>query len=237
MTITEVGCMGVKPGLDIMDESKPEGRVLPEAYDIVVTKPGGPSRAAWGLEDEDPSRVWAFFDWESVEQHKDFIKTLVPASQKCRVIADYSPSHAPDAVKHIPSICTPSDIHNHVRLSPSTDPLVAPWAELILAYFAADIAQDDKDVASQQMERVLAASDVANRAQGWSLENDFPVRDGDGKTGTALMGVIGWASREAQAEYRKTDAYKEATELLKSTPGLVGTLNVNKGGKHLDRKE
>lgn len=75
MTVTELGCMGVKPGLDIMDPSKPEGRILPDAWRTVTTKPGGPSRVCWGLEHEDPSRVWAFFDWESVEQHHNFIKT------------------------------------------------------------------------------------------------------------------------------------------------------------------
>ncbi|KAH6663943.1 hypothetical protein F5X68DRAFT_265927 [Plectosphaerella plurivora] len=219
MTITELGCMGVKPNLDIMDPSKPEGRILPDAWDIVTTKPGGPSRVVWGLEHEEPSRVWAFFDWDSVEQHNEFVKTF-----------------APDAVKDIPTICTPDEIRKHAALEPSTDALTAPWVEVTLAYFAGDISQDDKDVASAQIERVLAASGINNRALGWSVENDFPIRGEKVKTGAALMGVVGWPSREEQAKFRETGAYKESVELLKRTPGLVGSLSVSIEGKYKDRQ-
>lgn len=75
MTITEVGCMGVKPGLSITDPSTPEGTVLPSVWKTVLTKPGGPQRVFWGLEEEDSSKVWAFFDWNSVQEHVDFAKT------------------------------------------------------------------------------------------------------------------------------------------------------------------
>ena len=72
MSVTEVGCMGVKPGLSVMDPSTPEGQILTGAWKTVTTKPGGPSRVYWGLETENPSNLWAFFDWVSVEQHKTF---------------------------------------------------------------------------------------------------------------------------------------------------------------------
>lgn len=75
MAITEVGCMGVKPGLRITDPTTEEGQVLPSVWKKVLTLPGGPRRVFWGLEEEEPSRVWAFFDWESVQQHEDFAKT------------------------------------------------------------------------------------------------------------------------------------------------------------------
>lgn len=72
--ITEVGLMGVKPNHNIMDDATPEGQVLLTAYKTVTTVPGGPSRGYWGLEIEDPLHLWAFFDFESVEQHWKFAK-------------------------------------------------------------------------------------------------------------------------------------------------------------------
>lgn len=74
MTITEVGCMGVKPGIDIMDETTPEGKILKNIWQTVTTKPGGPQRVIWGLEVQDPLRLWAFFDWDSQEQHEEFAR-------------------------------------------------------------------------------------------------------------------------------------------------------------------
>jgi hypothetical protein len=75
MTVTEIGLMGVKPGLNIMDESTPEGQILAGAWKAVAAAPGGPSQVFYGLEIEDPSKIWAFFDWDSVEEHEKFAKS------------------------------------------------------------------------------------------------------------------------------------------------------------------
>ena len=75
MTFAESGCMGVKPGIDIMDESTPEGKILKNTWETVTTKPGGPHRVCWGLEREDPSKIWVWFDWDSVEHHQAFAQT------------------------------------------------------------------------------------------------------------------------------------------------------------------
>jgi len=64
--------MGVKPGLNIMDEDAPEGKVLTGVYNAVVSLPGGPHRVYLGLEAEDRSKLWAFFDWDSIEHHQKF---------------------------------------------------------------------------------------------------------------------------------------------------------------------
>jgi hypothetical protein len=74
MPVTEVGCMGVKPNLNIMDPSTHEGRVLTRTWKAVTSAPGGPHRVCWGLEIENPLRLWAFFDWNSVEEHEKFAK-------------------------------------------------------------------------------------------------------------------------------------------------------------------
>lgn len=75
MTLIEIGCMGVKPGIDITNETTKEGQVLPKAWDAVLAAPGGPNWISWGQETEDPSRVWAFFDWSSIEDHERFARS------------------------------------------------------------------------------------------------------------------------------------------------------------------
>ena len=77
MAIVEIGLMGVKPGLDIMDDSTPEGKVLPNAYTSVITLPGGPQRSYWGVEAEDPLKLWSFFEWASIEEHEIFAQRSV----------------------------------------------------------------------------------------------------------------------------------------------------------------
>lgn len=74
MAIIELGPMGVKPGYKIMDESTPEGKVLPVAYRSVPNLPGGPKNCQWGLVLEDELEVWGFFEWNSVEEHEIFAK-------------------------------------------------------------------------------------------------------------------------------------------------------------------
>lgn len=73
--ITELTCMGVKPGLDIMDETTDEGKILKKAWDAVIAGPGGPQRVFWGLEIENPLNIWVFFDWHSVEEHRKFAES------------------------------------------------------------------------------------------------------------------------------------------------------------------
>jgi hypothetical protein len=75
MTVTEVGCMGVKPSLDVTNDSTSEGQILTKLYNYVITAPGGPLRVYWGLEAENPTYLWAFFDWDSIEDHKNFART------------------------------------------------------------------------------------------------------------------------------------------------------------------
>lgn len=75
MSVTEVGCMGTKPGTDVMEETTREGQVLVEAWKAVTTAPGGPLQVYWGVEIENPLKLWAFFDWDSLEDHEKFAKT------------------------------------------------------------------------------------------------------------------------------------------------------------------
>jgi hypothetical protein len=84
MTVTEIGCMVVKPDLDVMNDSTAEAQILTGTWNTVLSKPGGPQRVYWGLESEDSSRLWAFFDFESVGQHEQFAQKYV-STQSCPV--------------------------------------------------------------------------------------------------------------------------------------------------------
>lgn len=75
MAIVEIGMMGVQHGKTPMEPSTPDGKILDDAWKTITSAPGGPTRVCWGLEEDDQSRVWAFFDWDSLEQHEQFAKS------------------------------------------------------------------------------------------------------------------------------------------------------------------
>jgi hypothetical protein len=78
MVITEAGCNTVKPGIDLMDETTSEAQILLKIWKGVTSQPTGPYRVFWGTEVENPANLWAFFDFESVEEHKKFAEGYVP---------------------------------------------------------------------------------------------------------------------------------------------------------------
>ncbi|KAL6922370.1 hypothetical protein ACHAPO_011772 [Fusarium lateritium] len=216
MVIQEVGVMGVKPGIDIMDPATPEGKILYQAWTTCINKPGGPSRVYYGLEEEDPLRIWGFFDWDTIEQHEKF-----------------AIEHGADAVKDIPKICTHGEFTKHVIMTPSSDVFQSPVTDVLVAYFPTDFPQTAKDKAAVQFQDILtktfgSCSDVAKLAHGWGVENDFPVKGEqavDGQLGAPLMGFAGWANDSAKKSFRQTDAYKEVVAQINSMDGLV-SLNI-----------
>lgn len=71
----EVGMMHIQPGKTPMDPTTPDGKILTHAWQAITAASGGPQRVYWGTELANPSRIWAFFDWESVAQHEAFAKS------------------------------------------------------------------------------------------------------------------------------------------------------------------
>lgn len=86
MAVTEIGLMGVKPDIDVMDPSRPEGTVIPRTYQAVTAHPDGPHRASWGLDTKDPLKIWVFFDFDSVEHHTTFAKRYVSCDPIAQVL-------------------------------------------------------------------------------------------------------------------------------------------------------
>ncbi|CAF3555538.1 unnamed protein product [Fusarium graminearum] len=228
MVIREVGVMGVKPGINIMDPTTPEGKILDEVWSTVITKPGGPSRVYWGLEKDDPLRIWGFFDWDTVEQHEKFAK-----------------EHGADAVKDISKICTYGEMTKHVTMFPSSDVFQSPITDIVVAYFPTDYPHTEKDKAAAKLQDILAKcfgtySDVEKMAYGWGIENDFPVKgkeDVHGQLGAAHMGFVGWANESTQADFHQTATYNEAVAQIHEMSGLVGLNIVTLRFQHLERLE
>ncbi|KAF5632401.1 multidrug resistance [Fusarium tjaetaba] len=205
MTVTEVGCMGVKPNMNIMDHTTPEGKILTDAWKTVISKPGGPQRVYWGLESVDISKVWGFFDFGSVEQHRQFAE-----------------EYGADAVKDIPKICTYGEFSKHIKMVPSSDVLGSPLTEVILAYFPQDISDEKKESLSSKIQEILrqAFPDDFQVAHAWGVENDFPARSEEGQTRSVLMGFVGFSHSETLGDHQKTDSWKEA---LSNIEGLEGS--------------
>lgn len=80
MTITEIGCHTVKPGVNIMDETTHEGKILIDTWKTATREKTGPYRIYWGMEVENPANLWCFFDFESLAHHQKFRKEYVPSS-------------------------------------------------------------------------------------------------------------------------------------------------------------
>ncbi|KAF5682539.1 multidrug resistance [Fusarium circinatum] len=202
MTVTEVGCMGVKPGMNIMDHTTPEGKILTDAWKTVISKPGGPQRVYWGLESVDPSKIWGFFDFDSVEQHRRFAE-----------------EYGADAVKDIPKICTHGEFSKHIKMIPSSDVLGSPLTGIVLAYFPQNISEEKKGTLSSKIQEILrqAFPGEARVAHAWGVETDFPARSEDGVPRSVLLGFVGLSHTEAGGDYRQTDGWKDA---LSSIEGL-----------------
>lgn len=58
MPVTEVGCMVVKPDVDLTDEHSPGAQILARAWTAATSEPTGPYRLYWGLEVENPCNLW-----------------------------------------------------------------------------------------------------------------------------------------------------------------------------------
>jgi len=75
MPTIELGLMRVKPNHAIMDAFTPSGQILQKAWSAVTSYPNGPHWSYGGAEPGDTSKLWGFFEFESVKHHVDFAGT------------------------------------------------------------------------------------------------------------------------------------------------------------------
>ncbi|PVH93542.1 hypothetical protein DM02DRAFT_603839 [Periconia macrospinosa] len=227
MTITEVGRMTIKPGIDVTDETTSEGQILTGIWNSLIAAPGGPLRIFWGTEVENPLKLWAFFDWDSVEDHEQFAS-----------------SHGVELTKDFPKILTDGEFTKHIAVQPyPPDVLRSPVTEVMLAYFPTSIQQATKDANTARFKEfaekgLRACASLQGLSYGWGIENDFPVRDAEGEQkGTVFTALIGWPSVEAHMEFRETDAFKENIHLARGMEEMVKVGMFHVKFKGLQRKE
>ncbi|KAG8170225.1 hypothetical protein KVR01_000970 [Diaporthe batatas] len=211
MAITEAGCSIVKPGIDVMDESTPEGQILLKIWKGVTSQPTGPFRVFWGTEVENPANLWGFFDFASVEEHEKFAEEF-----------------GKDIVTDFPKILGGHHFTKHVTLTPYPHTaLRAPVTEVLLIWFPSDLAPEVKDAATKRLQQFADACLGSNGGIhainiGWGVENDFPVRDGEeGQKGSLLTAMIGWLSIATHIQFRETDTFKDNIHLLRGIEGFV----------------
>ncbi|KAF4966743.1 hypothetical protein FSARC_5608 [Fusarium sarcochroum] len=223
MTITQVACVGVNPGINIINPGTPEGRILAGIWRNVTTMVGGPQRVFWGLEVLNPSRIWIFVDWESIEKSENFTK-----------------NSAQEALQGFTKICTHSEFIKHVNLSPSSDVLCATITEIMLVYFPKDFSQSQKDEASAKLQLIInnsfgECSDVEKFAHGWGVENDFPVKGVRGNLGCVFTILVGWSGYKKQRTFHMTEAYQKALEAMRTLKGSISFHNLSSNFSVIER--
>lgn len=72
--VTEFSYVVANEGVNVFDESSAAGKTYQNVIDTVLRQPGA-RRVYTGVEIEDPSKVWLFLDWESLEDHENYPKT------------------------------------------------------------------------------------------------------------------------------------------------------------------
>ncbi|KUJ08983.1 uncharacterized protein LY89DRAFT_724539 [Mollisia scopiformis] len=209
MPLTEIGLMGVKPNHPIMDDSHPSGKIFTNVYTSIYAAPNSPREIYWGLELEDPLHVWAFFEWESLDAHKDFAK-----------------SFGAEAVQDFPKVLTHGEFSKHVEIRPTLSPLRAPVTQIVTAFLPAEMAGEARERVEGLVERVVrglrgGGGGVQGVSFGWGVEDDFPVRGEVGGMGKVLVLLVGWESVERCQWFRETGAFKENLGLLRGLEGLV----------------
>ncbi|KAM5350182.1 hypothetical protein ACJ41O_006687 [Fusarium nematophilum] len=213
--VTEFSYVTLNEGVNAFDESSDAGKALENALVTVLKQPGA-RRVYTGVEIENPSNLWLFLDWESVDHHANYRKSELhgPVIESLKPHTDFTKG----LNKHVTvTPYPPEDVLDKVR---------SPVTEVLQAYFPSDYDVASRATATRRLEefagRALKTSpDWRGISYGWSVEDDVPVKGQEDKTGVMLVAFIGWPSVEAHQKFRETEPFKENIGLLREIPGLV----------------
>ncbi|KAK2033035.1 hypothetical protein LX32DRAFT_635675 [Colletotrichum zoysiae] len=211
MAVTEIGCCGIKPGLKIMDESTPEGKLYMGVFRTLNTLPGGPLRIYLGVDLDEPSKVYGFFDWISVDHHEKFAKTFEK-----------------DVQTDFEKVLTNGEYTKHITPTPSLqEALKSSVTDVFLVYYPSDISSEERSTATTGLQNILEErfgqhADVNAVSYGWGVEDDFPVcRKDGGKVGSVFSAFVGWHSLETNMNFREAGAHTAAQERIRGLDGVV----------------
>ncbi|KAJ0162857.1 hypothetical protein CTA2_3922 [Colletotrichum tanaceti] len=212
MTVTELGCCGVKPGLKILDQDTPEGQIFIGVYNMIVSSPGAPHRVYLSIDLDEPSKMYGLFDWDSVEHHERFAKAF-----------------GKDFQSDLAKVLTHGEYVKHIAATPSLqEALTSPATDAFLVYYASDISAAEKDKVTADLGEILDGRlrphpDVTAFSYGWGLQNDFPVRGKDGgeDVGSAFSAFVGWSTTEARTRFRESGAHDAIRQSIRASDGVV----------------
>ncbi|EFQ34888.1 hypothetical protein CGRA01v4_04196 [Colletotrichum graminicola] len=208
MTVTEIGCCGIKPGLRIMDESTPEGKIYMGVYKKLNASPEGPHRMYLSVDLDEPFKVYSLFDWDSLEHHEKFANTFGEGVQE-----DFG------------KVLTHGEYTKHITPTPPLqEALESAVTDVFLVHCPSDISPDDK--VTTELRGILKKgfgqhADVTAISYGWGVENDFPVYGiGGGMVGSVFSAFVGWASVEANTTCREAAAHTAIQESIRRLYGV-----------------
>jgi heme-degrading monooxygenase HmoA len=212
--VTEFSYVTLKQGINVFDESA-AAKTYQNVIDTVLRQPGA-RRVYTSLEVEDPSKLWLFLDWDTLEDHENYPKSADhgPIIESLQPLADFEKS-----------------MNKHVTLNPFPpedvlDSASSPVTEVLVAFFPSDYSISSRAAATRRLEQfaaqaLKASPDWRGISYGWSVENDVPIRGDEGNSGAMLVAFIGWPSLEAHQKFRETDDFKQNIGLLREMEGLL----------------
>ncbi|KAM6520180.1 hypothetical protein FALCPG4_013733 [Fusarium falciforme] len=213
--VTQFSHLTLNEGVNAFDESTDAAKAISKVLDSTLKQPGA-RRVYTGVEIENPSTLWLFIDWETLEHHNTYRKTA---------------DHGPILESLDPYVNFNKYLSKHVTVNPHPpedvlDKARSPVTEVLLAFFPPDYDIAARATATRRLEEFAARAlktspDWRGISYGWSVENDVPVKGDEDKTGSMLVAFIGWPSVEAHQKFRETQDFKDHIGLLREMPQLI----------------
>jgi quinol monooxygenase YgiN len=179
-----------------------------------VLKEPGCSRVYWSVQQEDPTKIWLFFDWDSAEDYQRFGTSEHHGAWVAQFqgLLDFS---AAPVVKFA-----------ELKPRPSAS-FLDGTIETIFFHFPADITAATRETVDATLvefvEKGLSTSaDFRGAHTGWVTQTDvpIPIATGADGQGSALLVFLGWPSVEAHMKFRETDAFKNTIGLIRGLPEM-----------------
>lgn len=219
---TEIALLPLKSGEHPDSEGSTTSTIHKELAQIVLSQPGC-QRLYWSREVENPDNLRWLLDWDSIDDHKKFMKSEAykPFLEKFGEILGGSPQlwHA-NFTSHPPSAALST---------------TSPATEILHIYFPTDLSDDSAADFVERVKKFTAvlekdASGFTGSATGWVTEEiDIPDK---GEKAKAFCILFGWKTVEDHQAFRETQSFKDNINLLRGAKDLKG-LNV----VHIHSKE
>ncbi|KAF2086238.1 hypothetical protein K490DRAFT_44464 [Saccharata proteae CBS 121410] len=219
--VTEIATLTLKPGTDV--KSGEGAKVIESALGTIARQPGY-QRCYLGTQVEKPNVLNMFIDWDSLDSHKDFMSH--PTDYKPMVTALQPLLFQPPSFQHVPFAGSLAPV------------LSAPVTEILIFYFPThDLSEHDRAAFEDTFSDyaiTLSKNAEGNHGVrgGWTVDevqHKSCVREGvkeEEGPARCFVGVSGWESREAHAQYRETKAGKDMMRDLRDEARAVDVCHV-----------